>query len=447
MIAEILNAGFIKKRVPELADLLDERGSRWDDAPADVKAELVAAEDVREASKLIRERSDSPEFETDAAAWMPRDPYLAIVQSVLEEHYRKAGAVEGSQRRGLAGDLPNVTGESLKPEWIPDETRGFARTMEESDWLGWGLSFAAAEALRLAKGKHAFRARPKGDASVELGTRARLVLAGDWGSGVARAQDVGRMMRASLAETPEIDRHLIHLGDVYYAGREFEYQTRFLKHWPVDEGQRIGSWNLNANHDMFTGGHGYFGCLDSDPRFEPQQGYSYFALENEHWIVAGLDTAWEAEGLKGDRGGLQSPQIDWLLELRRRSPGKRLMLLSHHQPFSLFEDDSPLLQQRMDPLLKGSSPIDAWFWGHEHRCAVYKPSHNIQYPALIGHGGVPVYASNKKRDVRFDIPDTLVGGLSESFALMGYALVDLDGPKATISYTDEFRANRQVHEI
>jgi hypothetical protein len=254
-------------------------------------------------------------------------------------------------------------------------------------------------------------------------------------------------MRANLAETPEADRHLIHLGDVYYAGRDFEYRSRFMDYWPVNEGEKIGSWNLNANHDMFTGGHGYFQCLDSEQRFERQKGYSYFALENEHWIVAGLDTAWEAQGPKRDRGGLQAPQIDWLLELRRRSPEKRLMLLSHHQPFSFFEGDSPLLQERMEPLLKSSTPIDAWFWGHEHRCAVYDSFHNIQYPALIGHGGVPVYVSKKKKPVRFEIPDVLVGGLSESFSLMGYAVVDLDGPRATVSYSDEFRANRAVHTI
>ena len=50
---------------------------------------------------------------------------------------------------------------------------------------------------------------------------------------------------------------------------------------------------MNANHDMFTGGHGFFEFLDTDPRFARQGGASYFALENEHWLVAALDTAWE----------------------------------------------------------------------------------------------------------------------------------------------------------
>ncbi len=123
-----------------------------------------------------------------------------------------------------------------------------------------------------------------------------------------------------------------------------------------------------------TGGHGYFGCLDADGRFAQQQGFSYFALESEHWLIAGLDTAWEADGIKGDAGGLASPQLEWLMRLRNSAPGKGLILMSHHQLFSLYENDSPLLQRRIEPLLSSGDPVDAWFWGHEHRCAVYEES-------------------------------------------------------------------------
>jgi hypothetical protein len=82
---------------------------------------------------------------------------------------------------------------------------------------------------------------------------------------------------------------------------------------------------------MFTGGHGYFEFLDTDMRFSRQKGCSYFAMENEHWLIVGLDAAWESEGMRGDTGGLQPPQFDWLLELLASRRKKRLMLLSHHQ--------------------------------------------------------------------------------------------------------------------
>jgi hypothetical protein len=30
-----------------------------------------------------------------------------------------------------------------------------------------------------------------------------------------------------------LEQHVIHLGDVYYSGWEFEYRERLLKYWPV----------------------------------------------------------------------------------------------------------------------------------------------------------------------------------------------------------------------
>ena len=102
----------------------------------------------------------------------------------------------------------------------------------------------------------------------------------------------------------------------------------------------------------------------------------------------------------------------------------------------------------MEPLLKSSTPVDAWFWGHEHRCAVYGGFHNIAYPALIGHGGVPVYMSKKKRPVRFEIPDVLVAGLLRNRSL-SWALrsVNLDGHARPSATPMNYRANRVVHTI
>ena len=46
--------------------------------------------------------SADPEFQNDGAAWMPRDPYLAVVQSVAQRVLlRNAGAVDGSQSAAL----------------------------------------------------------------------------------------------------------------------------------------------------------------------------------------------------------------------------------------------------------------------------------------------------------------------------------------------------------
>jgi hypothetical protein len=120
---------------------------------------------------------------------------------------------------------------------------------------------------------------------------------------------------------------------------------------------------------------------------------------------------------------------------------KKVILLSHHQPFSAWENESPMLVEKLDPLLKREKPVAAWFWGHEHRFAVYEPAHNIRYPALIGHGGVPVYASKKgpkpgKAKVLF-WDQRSFQHLLEKYSYLGFAVLDLDGAQGTVRYLDE----------
>ena len=77
--------------------------------------------------------------------------------------------------------------------------------------------------------------------------------------------------------------------------------------------------------------------------------------------------------------------------MRTGQPKKAGILLTHHQPVSSYEESSGKLLERLRPTLK-ENLVRAWFWGHEHRCAIYKKRARIEYPRLIGHGGVPVWA-------------------------------------------------------
>jgi hypothetical protein len=113
---------------------------------------------------------------------------------------------------------------------------------------------------------------------------------------------------------------------------------------------------------MFTGGHAFFDFLKRDVRFKRQNGCSYFALENDDWLIFGLDTAYTVEGFKGDLGGLAAPQADWIKKQIDRAPSKKVMLLSHHQPFSAWEEESPKLVTALAPLLSRPKPVEAWFW-------------------------------------------------------------------------------------
>jgi len=112
----------------------------------------------------------------------------------------------------------------------------------------------------------------------------------------------------------------------YYSGDDHEVQKRFLAFWPEVPGAR--NLALNGNHEMYTGGNAYFDDLLGDSRFA--QSSSCFALRNNDWLLVGLDTAFDEHDLHGG-------QAAWLQQLADAHPGHRLMLFSHHQPFSAFE--------------------------------------------------------------------------------------------------------------
>jgi hypothetical protein len=62
-----------------------------------------------------------------------------------------------------------------------------------------------------------------------------------------------------LPEVGRRDLH-VHLGDVYYAGLKKEYASNVSKRWPVPVGyeKNVRSWAIPGNHDMYSGGHGFF---------------------------------------------------------------------------------------------------------------------------------------------------------------------------------------------
>src|SRR5262249_43178746 len=147
---------------------------------------------------------------------------------------------------------------------------------------------------RLFRQRHDFPTTPP--AAIPIANDARIVIVGDWGTGLPRARNVATQMRAILDEGIAQNRqqHVIHLGDVYYAGWQKEYEERFLPDWPVkiEEANQIPSYSLNGNHDMYSGGFGYYDYLLKDPRFARQGGSSYFRLVNDHWNLLSLDTSW-----------------------------------------------------------------------------------------------------------------------------------------------------------
>jgi hypothetical protein len=378
----------------------------------------------------------------DDFVFISHDPIVSIVQSALESYLQDPDSQDcvviqdmpDDVRRG-AGDVPIITDKRLPGSNA--RRRGDRRLLDKFSITdpGW-VSSAVAMGVRLLRKRHTFNADPP--EAVQIDNRARIILVGDWGSGIPRAQRVATGMRAAIeqARRERCEVHVIHLGDVYYSGWEYEYRNRFLANWPVrsDEADSIGSWCLNGNHDMYSGGHAYFDLLLADRRFRRQGRASFFRLYNTNWQLLGLDTAWDDNGLK-------DPQASWLADTLARNAQKPV-LLTHHQLFSAFENGpevGQILRQKMGSLLQ--KPVHSWFWGHEHRFVIYDPTDEVLHARLIGHGGVPVYMTHKDSDgfvspVAFEDHRFIQSGL-EHWAMLGFAVLDFDGSVMNVSYVDE----------
>ena len=460
MIAQVLNREFVLDRLREVRDHLSEAatddgrraaGEGPEIEPEDAALALAVAENALENEAVAS--SGQPGFEPPPAerrgedpapiddfSFFSRDVAVSNLQSALEQYYREQENVEtaapADDRRSGGWEDVAVTDEALpgvEPARDLDGRRVFDKfSITDVRWV----SSVFAMGVRKFRQRYPFPEKPA--APLRVGNRARLVVVGDWGSGIPRARKVADQMRKVIDEGVEAKReqHVVHLGDVYYSGWEYEYRDRFLQYWPVRQGEedRILSWNLNGNHDMYAGGHAFFGHALADPRFKRQEKSSWFSLQNDHWTILGLDTAWEEHGLQGN-------QASWAQQMLEGSPGKGL-LLSHHQIFSSYEkgkQESKLLT-KIRPVLD-TGRVRSWFWGHEHRCVLYKPHEKVEYARCIGHGGVPVYMTHKENDPypppgSYEYRGHFDKGL-ERWAWFGFAVLDFDGPEIHVRYIDE----------
>jgi hypothetical protein len=362
------------------------------------------------------------------APFTPRTPTVSIFQSTLST------CIE-SRADQLLKDVPKGL-EAIAHAVL--STENVYREFGPCDplWIETKLS----EGLAMLEHRPPFPSSPA--PPMPLAEDARLIVVGDWGSGLPGAVAVAEKMAEHLEPARGRDQHGIHLGDVYYSGWREEYETRFLPHWPVRPGDsQVLSWTLNGNHDMYSGGHGYFGFLLRDPRFrgqwlpeaDPQQSSSYFSLENDHWQILGLDSAYLDRDLAGD-------QAAWVGQ-KLSATGRKTMLLSHHQPFSAYEDVDQALINRLLPALDGRV-LDAWLWGHEHRCTVYasQPTDYLRFGSCIGHGGVPRLLPDPTPKATPKLTWALDADEKEDgnrWGRFGFAILDFEGPAIRIQYIDE----------
>lgn len=281
----------------------------------------------------------------------------------------------------------------------------------------------------------------------------RLSLAADWGTGTQEAESVAENM---LAFKPH---YTVHLGDVYYVGDNAEVNEHCLKtdvagnnftpvDWPHGS---VGSFALNGNHEMYANGNGYFGLFlptlgigPSKRQILKHQSASFFSLKNSHWMIIGLDTGYNSVGWASlfSLCKLEDPLMNWLHD--RVEPQKftgAIILLGHHQYYSAFERgyERPA-EQIASKIFKDRTVL--WFWGHEHRMAIYgkhrTPDGIPAFGRCIGHGGMPVSlgAPDGESNVPLVLYDNRVYADLEgtSVGFNGYANLTLAGPKLTVEY-------------
>src|ERR1022692_1150608 len=301
--------------------------------------------------------------------------------------------------------------------------------------------------------KHAFRdytTAGKGSGIHPIADSVKISVAGDWGTGSDEARIVAAAMEKAeadftihlgdvyyvgdanevfshfvgIADVIHVSDFTIHLGDVYYVGDANEVRENFLGEktspytpvkWPAGS---KGSFALNGNHEMYADGNGYWrmvlprmGLKESGGEWGVGQWASFFCLENKHWRIIGLDTGYNSTGFEWGKlpvlqrskwlrkttsfkpaCAIPEPVLAWLNSAVNPDGDKRgLILLSHHGPHSAFEGWYQIPAKQLAKLIH--RPV-IWFWGHEHRLAIYEKfrvKEGVEaYGRCMGHGGMPI---------------------------------------------------------
>jgi hypothetical protein len=280
----------------------------------------------------------------------------------------------------------------------------------------------------------------------------RLSIVGDWGTGTDEAHDVAEQMKKFRPH------YTIHLGDVYYVGDESEVRENCLNQkvteyepceWPHGS---VGSFALNGNHEMYARGFGYFDVFLPTLGLTggPGQRTSFFCLENEHWRFIALDTGYNSVKIPilelipfppfHADCALPDELLTWLVDVVKPNADERaIVLLGHHQYYSAFERgyEKPARQLRR---LIGRPVI--WFWGHEHRLALYdkhaEPGGVEAYGRCLGHGGMPIELQKPGSTVPLQFFDARPYPNDEGLSIgyNGHADVTLAGNTMRIDYVD-----------
>ena len=392
MHAAVNRQEFIKSSLDQLVQHLNEDSGDVRSAVAAAigsqDPQAVATEQSNLASKFssIRDTAKSEPSHGDVD-YVSRFDIVGLYQSILAKVFNRIPALQGY------GDANPVWLVTLMEEGVYRLENFFKNVYTDVHRQREPLLQSILKEWKSLKFEKA--PYPQGvPQTIPLPPNAKVALLADWGGDNPAARSIASVTRK---QQPNI---AIHLGDIYYGGIESECET-FLQLWPFQtniQHSEIGvpagsSFALNGNHEMYSGGEAYFDLV-LKAFGQPQP---FFCLENEFWRLIGLDTAYNGGRLQpSDANDPIARQWNWLIEILKKSDGRKNILLTHHQPVSAhaaeFNASLPLRKDVADLLATGGVSPDAifgWFFGHEHRCALYKDSATQFNARLIGNGCIP----------------------------------------------------------
>lgn len=289
-----------------------------------------------------------------------------------------------------------------------------------------------------------------------------IALLGDWASDTFESHNIGDLVGEN--------DYSIHLGDTYYVGNSKEiadnFNNSFGAPWPYG---RLGSFALLGNHEMYSAGRSYFTQLLPymgvyKGEHTNQQEASFFCLENDYWRIIGLDTGYYSlKGLFGIKANVNLKLHDWLVDWLRQivqldNDKRGIIFLSHHQNFSAFRDDDHPEPAKQLASMFGPDRTVLWFWGHEHRLAIYGcnqlPNGSRLFARCIGTGGMPVELGKKPESstpgdpvnnnlVLFDERERKVIDKNIRLGYNSYVILKLKENKLVIEYYDDNNNNQQ----
>ena len=370
----------------EACDALGIGTEEWSACRDQLIEDLQEAEEWIEREDAIVEAVDDepPTDSQEGPEFVPSHPTLALFQSAMEEQ------IESSSGRLF---------HPRDPKW---------------------LSVLYQRVRARVKGKAPFVAHRRiEDFRFDLPDRAVVALVSDWGTGNAAAAAVATQIAARRPD------HVVHLGDVYYSGTPREMRRNFLDVWRAYGPRDARYWGLNANHDMYSGGYGYFQHVL--PAFE--QPASYFNLQNRWWRLVGLDSAYVNHNFT-------RPQMTWL-EGQLAGEAKTI-LLTHHHLFSPYRKRGDALEEWLDPYF-ADGRLFGWFWGHDHYLLEFADYRGAKC-RCIGHGSLPYVPPDRRRrkhPVEIVRMETRPSPVQPSRGIHGFALLTFDGPVLAIEYVDE----------